>query len=174
LIKGNWVSGDGHGGGDGVSKGKFEPDEEGTDLAIRISNKAQKEQQARKQRHGLIVMMTDDENSPVKPDEYGEFEEPVIDRFLRTDGLILINVRNPIIAKSRERKEYQHIFNERVANYVLLVVAQFQAQRELDIQPEDERDDPMIVFRQRFFKLQRELREDKEITYFDEDAQVVN
>ncbi|MEP7170078.1 MAG: hypothetical protein ABI855_11965 [Bacteroidota bacterium] len=45
------------------------------------------------------------------------------------------------------------------------------AQKELDLQNEDERAEPMLVFRQRYFKLQRDLRDDKEISYYDEDRE---
>ena len=163
IIKGNWKKGDGQGGGGGNGGGKFDTKNDSEDDAVKVFDKPQKQQEQKKQKRGLIVLMTDDENSPVAADEYGEFEEPVIDRYLKSDGLILINANNPIIAKSRIHKQLQYIFNERVANYVLLVVAQYMAQRELDLQPEDERDDPMLVFRQRYFKLQRDLRDDKDI-----------
>jgi len=171
ILKGNWVKGDGQGGGGDKGRGKFDPKVNAEDDAVKVLDKPQKQQEQKKQKRGINVLMTDDENSPVKPDEYGEFEEPVIDKYLKSDGLILINANNPIIAKSRAQKQFQHIFNERVANYVLLVVAQYMAQRELDLQPEDERDEPMLLFRQRYFKLQRELRDDKEISYYNDDAE---
>lgn len=126
-----------------------------------------------KRKRGLRVMMTDDPESPVTASEYGEYEEPVIDKFLRSDGIILINVNNPIIDKSRARKDLEHIFRERVANFVLLVVAQHQTERELAIQQEEDRDDPLQVFRRKFFELQNDLRSDREISYFDEEEILV-
>lgn len=173
IVKGDWKQGDKTTNPGTVypHEGKFNPDDDAEDDAVKVLDKPQKPQEPKKQKRGLIVLMTDDENSPVAQDEYGEYEEPVIDRFLKSDGLILINANNPIIAKSRTHKQLQHIFNERVANYVLLVVAQYLAQRELEMQPEDERDEPMGAFRQRYFKLQRDLREDKEISYYNEESE---
>jgi hypothetical protein len=175
IVYGKWKKGDKPilAGSDHVHNDKFNPDDNDDDTAIEVLDKPQKPQVQKKQRRGLIVLMTDDENSPVEQDEYGEFEEPVIDKYLKSDGLILINANNPIISKSRTHQKYQHIFNERVANYVLLVVAQFQAQRELDLQQEDERDDPMQIFRQRYFRLQRDLRDDKDIGYYNEETENV-
>lgn len=171
VVKGKWNQGDSLGSVGGNGGGKFNPEDEEKEDAVRVSNKSQKPQEQKMQKRGLLVIMTDDENSPVTADEYGEFEEPVIDKYLKSNGIILINANNPIIAKSRAHKQYQYIFNERVANYVLLVVAQYMAQRELDLQPEDERTEPMLVFRQRYFKLQRDLRDDKEISYYNEDME---
>ncbi len=173
IVKGYWQKGDRPGGGGGNGLGKFNPGDDSEDDAVKVESKPQKKQEPKKQKRGLIVIMTDDKDRPdfVKPDEYGEYEEPVIDKYLKSNGMILINANNPIIAKSRANKNYQHIFNERVANYVLLVVAQYMAQRELDLQNEDERSEPMLVFRQRYFKLQRDLRDDKEISYYEEDGE---
>lgn len=169
-INGEWTKGDGERKkGEEENTNKFNPDESGEDKASLDKNKPLQPQENKKQKRGLKVIMTDDDDSPVSPDEYGEFEEPVIDKYLKSDGIILINANNPIIANSRIHKQLQHIFNERVANYVLLVVSQYLAQKELDLQPEDERPDPMLTFRQRFFKLQRELRDDTEVNYYEEE-----
>jgi hypothetical protein len=46
-------------------------------------------------------------------------------------------------------------------------VAQYYAQKESELQPEDDRDDPLLLFRKYFFKLQREIRDDDEISYYD-------
>lgn len=127
-----------------------------------------------KKKRGLRVLMTDDPESPVDSSEYGEYEEPVLDKFLKSDGIILINVNNPIIEKSRARKDLEHIFKERVANFVLLVVAQYQAEREIEIQDEDSRDNPLQVFRTKFFALQSDLRSDKEISYFEEEVESID
>lgn len=173
LVSGTWVNGQDSGGNGGGHGGQFDQGEDSHDNAVKVSNQPQAEKKQQRQRRGLIVLMTDDENSPVPPNQYGEFEEPVIDKYLKSDGVILINANNPIIAKSRAHKQFQHIFNERVANYVLLVVAQYMVQRELELQPEDERDDPMLVFRQRYFKLQRDLRDDQDISYYNEESTAI-
>ena len=54
-----------------------------------------------------------------------------------------------------------------VANYVLMVVSQYHAQKQYDTEPEEEKSDPILLFRQKFFKFQRDLRQDSEISYFD-------
>ncbi len=168
-VKGTWEKGtDGNDKGNG-GKGKFNENDEGKDTAdLKNKNIANAERVQKKK--GLIVMMTDDENSPVSPSEYSIHEDPVVDRFLFSEGIILININNPIISKSREKKELQYIFNERIANFVLLIVSQYYTQKLLENQAEEERDDWMLVSRKKFFDLQRDLREDKEITYFDSES----
>ena len=88
---------------------------------------------------------------------------------MKSDGIILVNVNNPIIDKYRSKKQFQDRFNENIANYVLLIVAQYQTQKEIELQSPDERDDSLINFRRKFFDLKRELREDEEINYFEFD-----
>jgi len=46
-------------------------------------------------------------------------------------------------------------------------VAQYYAQKELELQPEDERDDPLLIFRKYYFRLQLELRTDQEVNYYE-------
>lgn len=180
LVPGTWTN-NGRGGGtpgpnpgpgpnpEPSKGGVFVEDPDGDGRAVKGDPLESPTESGRKKR-GLQVLMTDDEDSPVPASEYPEWEEPVIDRFLLDRGIILVNVNNPIIAKSREREEYQHIFNERVANYVLLIVAQYQTQRELAVIGEDwdEPQDQMLIFRQKFFSLQRDLRDDREINYFED------
>ncbi len=50
-----------------------------------------------------------------------------------------------------------------------MIVAQYYAQKETELQPEDEQYDPLLLFRKHFFKLQIDLRADAEICYYDND-----
>jgi hypothetical protein len=168
TVSGEWNAGDGDGGGGAGGESKFTPDEKGKESAVKAANKILSPHKPQNRKRGLIVLMTDDPHSPVSPDEYGVFEDPVIDRYLKSDGIILINANNPIIAKTRVSKQYQYIFNERVANYVLLVVAQYMATTELEMHPEGDKPDPMILFKQKFFKLQADLRQDKDIDFYED------
>jgi hypothetical protein len=167
IISGDWLKGE-HS-GKGQSEGTVFAPNNHSDSVASVENGVLVPAQKRQSRKGLIVLMTDDPNSPVLASEYSEHEEPVIDRFLFSYGIILININNPIISRSRERKEQQYIFNERIANFILLVVAQYYTQKLLDSQPEEERDDWMLTSRKKFFDLQQDLREDKEISYFDDE-----
>jgi hypothetical protein len=54
-----------------------------------------------------------------------------------------------------------------VANYVLIVVAQHQVRKQYEAEPDEEKSDPMLLFQERFFRLQRDLIEDHQITYFE-------
>jgi len=118
---------------------------------------------------GISVIMTDDPKSPDPAELHSEFEDPVLDKYLKSDGIVLVNVNNPIIDKYRSKKQFQSRFNENIANYVLLIVAQYQTQKELELQSPDEREDSLNNFRRKFFNLQRALREDEEINYFEFD-----
>lgn len=75
---------------------------------------------------------------------------------------------HPIIERYGNDKEKEDVRNENIANFVLMIVAQYHAQKEAELQPEDERDDPLLLFRKHFFSLQREIRDDKEIDYYQE------
>jgi hypothetical protein len=57
-----------------------------------------------------------------------------------------------------------------VANYVLIVVSQHQVRKQWEAEPDEEKSDPMLLFQERFFRLQRDLIEDKQITYFESEA----
>ncbi|PRX40779.1 hypothetical protein [Salegentibacter salegens] len=118
---------------------------------------------------GVNVIMTDDPKSPDPAELHSEFEDPVLDKYLKSDGIVLVNVNNPIIEKYRSKKQFQNRFNENVANYVLLIVAQYQTQKELELQSPDQREDSLFNFRRKYFNLQRDLREDVEINYFEFD-----
>ncbi len=48
-----------------------------------------------------------------------------------------------------------------------MMVAQWHSQRQYDSEPDDEKSDPMLLFRQKFFKFQQDLRDDEEISYFE-------
>ena len=173
-VKGTWNTGDTNNSSSTGSKNKFEKNEAENDTAILDDPQFQKQVNKNHAKRGLIVLMSD---SPEIPESerpvFSEWEEPIVDRDMRTRGIIWINANNPIIVKYREKKENEPLFKEVVANYVLLVVAQYQAQRILDSQPEDERDDAIGLFRQIFFDLQRQLREDKEISFFEEELEEV-
>jgi hypothetical protein len=178
LIKGNWIKQEiDESENNGKKKledtfavgPKFEPNEDGSDYAVIIEKSPATNQSNNSSKKGISVIMTDEANSPDAPELHSEFEDPVLDKYLKSDGIILVNVNNPIIDKYRSKKQFQDRFNENIANYVLLIVAQYQTQKEIELQSHDERDDSLINFRRKFFDLQRELREDEEINYFEFD-----
>jgi len=83
-------------------------------------------------------------------------------------GVIWINANHPIIEEKRSKDEGDPVFLEIVANYVLLVVAQYHAQKQVDAEPEEGKSDPILLFRQKFFKFQRDLRQDTEVKYYED------
>lgn len=178
LIKGFWIKNTGANSGNGTNENntstsipEFVADPNGTDYAVEVGKRGVSERTERTKKSGLQVLMSDDNSIPeVEPPYYSEYDDPVSDRDMITKGIIWINANNPIIRKGREKKENEAIFKENVANYVLLVVAQYQAQKLLDSQPPDERNDPMLEFRKRFFELQRNLREDKDLNYYEDES----
>jgi hypothetical protein len=97
---------------------------------------------------------------------FGEFDDPVDDRDMVSKGIIWINANHPTIVERRTKNENDPVFLEMVANYVLMIVAQYHAQRQYDAEPDEEKSDPILLFRQKFFKLERDLREDNQISYF--------
>jgi hypothetical protein len=168
LIKGKWINKTEEG-GDGPPSPiriEFVPDEKGDDLAVKVGKKRKTSAQPIKQKKGLQVLMSNDSSNPDSP-TFKEYDEPVSDRDMLSKGIIWINAVHPIIVKFGNEKTKDDIRNENIANYVLMIVAQFYAQKEAELQPEDERDDLMLLFRKHFFKLQMEIRLDKEISYFD-------
>ena len=84
-----------------------------------------------------------------------------------TKGIVWINANHPRVIERRTKSENDPVFLEMVANYVLIIVAQNQVQKQYDAEPEEEKSDPMLLFRQKFFKLQRDLIDDKDISYFE-------
>jgi len=150
---------------------RFEPNENGSEFAVLIEKQPATSVSNDSSKRGISVIMTDDPNSPDSAELHSEFEDPVLDKYLKSDGIVLVNVNNPIIEKYRSKKQFQSRFNENIANYVLLIVAQFQTQKEIELQSPDEREDSLINFRRKFFDLQRALREDEEINYFEFDEE---
>ncbi len=90
---------------------------------------------------------------------------------MTTRGLIWINANHPLILKRREESDNDPVFLEMVANYVLMIVAHYQASKECEALSEDEKPDPLLLFREKFFKLQRDLREDNSISYFESEQE---
>ncbi len=172
LIKGRWVAKIHEGEGNyRPGTADFVPDEKGDDLAVRVGSRNSTTTEPRKTREGLRVLMSDDPNLP--EDErpiFGEFDDPVSDRDMVTKGIIWINANHPRIVERRTKSENDPVFLEMVANYVLIIVAQRQVQKVYDAEPDEEKSDPLLLFREKFFKLQRDLIDDDEITYFEPDA----
>jgi hypothetical protein len=124
--------------------------------------------EGRKTGDGLRVLMSDDPNvSDQDRRVFGEFDDPVNDRDMIDKGIIWINANHPTIVERRTKSENDPVFLEVVANYVLMVVAQYHAQRQYDAEPEGEKSEPIFLFRQKFFKFQRDLRQENDVTYFD-------
>jgi len=150
---------------------QFIPDEEGPDLAVAIGSQPSKSAEGKKTREGLRVLMSDDPNIPDEERRvFGEYDDPVDDRDMVGKGIVWINANHPMILERRTKSENDPVFLEMVANYVLMVVSQYHAQKQYDAEPEEEKSDPILLFRQKFFKFQRDLRQDSEISYFDADA----
>ena len=175
LICGRWVITEGPSPGVGPGgKGngrlpEFVPDPNGGDYAAVVGSRVSKNAEPKKSKDGLRVLMSDDSNIPeAERRVYGEFDDPVDDRDMIGKGVIWINANHPIIEEKRSRDEGDPVFLEIVANYVLLVVAQYHAQKQVDAEPEEGKSDPILLFRQRFFKFQRDLRQDTEIKYYDD------
>ncbi len=172
LIKGKWVDRKGENGGgesDGVQE--FVPDDDGEEFAVKVKNNKSKKTVSKKQKQGLIVLMSNDEDNP-ESIKFTEFDDPVSDRDLETKGIIWINSVHPITSRAIEKKDKNPaLFDENISNLVLMIVAQYYAQKENEMLPEDEKDDnqTLMLFRKYFFDLQREIREDKEISYFEGD-----
>jgi hypothetical protein len=117
--------------------------------------------------------MSDDPNLPQEERPiFGEFDDPVSDRDMLTKGIIWINANHPRIVERRTKSENDPVFLEMVANYVLIVVSQHQVRKQWEAEPDEEKSDPMLLFQERFFRLQRDLLEDKQITYFESDTSV--
>jgi hypothetical protein len=174
LIRGRWIETPGpggNGGGGGGSGGRvpqFTPDEEGQEFAVIVGTQPYKRVEGRKTREGLRVLMSDDSTIPDEDRRvFGEFDDPVDDRDMVGKGIVWINANHPTIVERRTKSENDPVFLEMVANYVLMVVSQYHAQKQYDAEPDEEKSDPILLFRQKFFKFQRDLRQDSEISYFD-------
>jgi Histidine kinase-, DNA gyrase B-, and HSP90-like ATPase len=168
LVRGTWITGNGNP-GPGPSPGisKFIPSEDGLDFAVLVGLRRTVISETRKVREGLRVIMSDDPNIAEQDRRvFGEFDDPVDDRDMVSKGIIWINANHPTIVERRTKNENDPVFLEMVANYVLMIVAQYHAQRQYDAEPDEEKSDPILLFRQKFFKLERDLREDNQISYF--------
>jgi hypothetical protein len=174
LIRGRWVARVKEGPGPSIyGNGTFIPDETANEFAVRVGARRGGTDQPRKTREGLRVLMSDDPNlSEEDRPVFGEFDDPVSDRDMLTKGIVWINANHPRVIERRTKSENDPVFLEMVANYVLIIVAQHQVEKQYDAEPEEEKSDPMLLFRQKFFKLQRELIEDKEIRYFEAEAEL--
>lgn len=172
LIKGRWNSHVGGGPGS-LNNGDavFTPDKAGGEFAARVGARKGANKDKRKTREGLRVLMSDDASisDGVRP-VFSEFDDPVSDRDMVNKGVVWINANHPRIIERRTKSGNDPVFLEMVANYVFVVVAQHQAQKQYEAEPEEERSDQMLLFRQKFFKLQRELIEDEDISYFESDS----
>lgn len=168
LINGTWVvkigeGGDGHEPPDGQPQ--FIPNEEGQDLAVKVGTSKKTSAKEQKKKQGLQVLYSNDEDNSDSP-IMNKYMDPVSDRDMVTKGIIWINAVHPIIEKFENEKNNDVIRDENIANFVLMMVGQYYAQKEAELQPEDDRADPLLLFRKHFFKLQMELRLDDEISYF--------
>lgn len=135
---------------------------------VAVEKRPNKNTERRKACDELRVLLSDD---PSISDEdrrvFGEFDDPVSDCDMINKGIIWINANHPTIVDRRTRSENDPVFLEMVANYVLMVAAQYHAQRQYDAEPDEEKSEPLLLFRQKFFKFQRDLRQDDDVTYFD-------
>ncbi|TAK59463.1 MAG: hypothetical protein EPO24_07605 [Bacteroidetes bacterium] len=177
LIRGKWikipVSGKPESGGGELKATvpRFIPDPLGTEFAVIIGARKVISREVKKVKQGLQVLLSDDMNyAESERPVYSEYDDPVSDREMVTKGIIWINANHPLIVKVREKSDNDPVFLEMVANYTLMVVSQHQAQKQYDAEPDDEKSDPILLFRQKFFALQRELREDYEISYFEKET----
>jgi hypothetical protein len=169
LVRGRWVQRKGGGGGGGTGVPRFVVDPNGPDLAVRVGSRSAKATEKRKSREGLRVLMSDDPN--VSDEDrlvFSEFDDPVSDKDMVSKGIVWINANNPTIVERRTKSENDPVFLEMVANYTLMVVAQYHAEKQYENEPEG---DPMLLFREKFFKFQRDLRQDRDVTYFDVESE---
>jgi hypothetical protein len=172
LMKGRWSHRIGEGPGPSENgSATFTPDDNGDEFAVRVGARKTGKNEPRKTREGLRVLMSDDRNIPEEERPvFSEFDDPVSDRPMLRKGIVWINANHPRIIERRTKSENDPVFLEMVANYVFIVVAQYQAQKQHEAELEEERSDQMLLFRQKFFKLQRELIDDKDVSYFESET----
>lgn len=171
-VKGRWIiKTEGNTSDNGLNHGipEFIPDPIGEDSAIKVGEKVKIPSQPKKSKKGLQVMFSNDQSNPDSP-TFKEYDDPVSDRDLTLKGIIWINAVHPIIVKFDNAKSNEAVRNENIANFVLMIVAQYYAQKEAELQPEDERDDQLLLFRKYFFKLQMDIRKDEEISYYEKET----
>ncbi|HSV64157.1 MAG TPA: hypothetical protein VLH83_12510, partial [Chthoniobacterales bacterium] len=176
LIKGRWIEKIHEGNGSRrPGNPVFVPDEKGDQFAVRVGSRTTTTTETRKTREGLRVLMSDDPNIPDEDRRiFGEFDDPVSDRDMVTKGIIWVNANHPRIVERRTKSENDPVFLEMVANYVLIIVAQHQVQKQYDAEPDEEKSDPMLLFREKFFRLQRDLSEDAQVAYFETEVPVLS
>ena len=167
IVKGRWVIKFDGKGGAGKGENEFIPDNTGNDSAVIVEAKQPRKFQPRTEKKGLQVLMSNDENNPDSP-TLNEYEEPIVDRDLERKGIIWVNSMHPIIKNHRE-KNNAIAFLEAVSNFVLVVVAQYFAHKELEVQPESELEEPLMIFRKHYFKLHKEIRMDTSIDFFEQE-----
>jgi hypothetical protein len=160
LIRGKWITVRGTSDNEGPQRKIYEfiPEQNGEDIAIKVGVRKRVLSQKKKKKQGLQVLMSNDPDNHESP-QFGQYDDPVSDRDMVSKGIIWINAVHPIIVKYGEKKENDVI--------VLMIVSQYYAQKEYELQPVDERDDVLLLFRKHFFILQIEIREDTDISYFD-------
>jgi hypothetical protein len=166
-IKGRWIYKSAGESSGGTGKPEFIPDIDGEDEAVRVDMKQPRKFQPKAEERGLQVLMSNDESNPDSP-ILSEYEEPIVDRDLERKGIIWVNSLHPIIKANRENKNTV-VFLETVSNFVLVVIAQYFAQKELEVQPESELEAPLIIFRKHYFKLHKDIHMDDTISYFEKE-----
>jgi len=166
-IKGRWIYKSAGESSGGIGKPEFIPDIDGEDEAVRVDMKQPRKFQPKAEERGLQVLMSNDESNPDSP-ILSEYEEPIVDRDLERKGIIWVNSLHPIIKANRENKNTV-VFLETVSNFVLVVIAQYFAQKELEVQPESELEEPLIIFRKHYFKLHKDIHMDDTISYFEKE-----
>ena len=171
LIKGTWIIKTGPGGDGPPPEGiqEFMPNNHGEDYAVKVGARRKINAQQKKNKQGLKVLFSNDPDNTDSP-TFTTYDDPVSDRDLVLKGIIWINAVHPIIVKYGNEKINDAVRNENIANFVLMIVAQYYAQKESELQMEDEQTDLLLLFRKHFFKLQIELRSDTEISYFEKQA----
>ena len=154
LVKGYWAKQPGGGGGEGgegIGIPKFIPDNDGDEFAVfKERRKGKKSTETKEKRH-LRLIMSDEKDLPdgVERPIFHEWSDPMSDRDLKEKGIIWVNAINPIIAQCREEKnpEYRRL----IADFALIIVAQYQAQIMLN----ELGGEPLSIFRQRYWELQK-------------------
>lgn len=170
LVKGRWVVIEGNGHSENHNPPKeFVPDENGPDSAVRVGKKRSNKEKKESNKKGIQVLFSNDPNNPDSP-SFTEYDEPVSDRDLQSNGIIWINSNHPIIAKNLNTDDKIKLIvrDENIANYVLMMIAQYYALKEMELQPENEATDFMLSYRKYFFELQTALRMDHEVKFFNE------